>query len=211
MTNLLTIQRGGGKIGTIFSLIVIAGLAFYVFNPRESSDEKQLKEKQETPEKALKYYLITAYKYNHNENPGGSLSDVQIAVTKDDWEWFNDNAQTIFSKEDMLDSAAVLGAEQNASRSRRIAMKTIFSRGPDHPGNEIMNRNLGPDKCVFTVRKKGETHEEYEDYKVEVVKEGKSWKVKDFAGGRNRISREKDNKDSTQGMDRAKLIFQADQ
>lgn len=191
MGTLSQFQRGASKIGTIASLAILFFGGLYVFNNAPKSPEEQLqKENQSDPEKALIYYLRTAYKYIHNEQPGGSITDVQRTVTKDDWQWFNDNDAKIFKQLDAVNSGSVLGADQKAAFSRIAVLHSLFDLGPDRPDDRIINRELGPERSVFTVRKiEGKTDDIYTDYKVEVVKEGKFWKVKDFGGARTRLDK----------------------
>lgn len=181
-------QRGAIKIGTIFTLIILAAGGTYVLKQATSNPgDKTLEENQSDPEKALVYYLRTAYKYVHNED-GGTIADVERTVTKDDWKWFNENDSKIFASMDAVNSRAVLGADQNAILSRAVALRSLYDMGPDRPDNIILKKNIGPTSANFTVRKQGMTPESYTDYEVVVVKEEKFWKVKDFAGARTRIS-----------------------
>ena len=83
--------------------------------------------------------------------------------------------------------------------AQSVILGSLLKGGPCHPVDKIINSRISGDSAVFTIRtifdlrafaeSGGETPQEgnYVDRRVELVKEGKFWKVRGFGGGRSRL------------------------
>ena len=175
----------GAKASAIVFLACLLAGGYYVFTKAASGPEAARSAALMAPESALKLYLRTAYKFMHEEG-GVTLKDVEPCVTKEDWDWYNTNYGHIFGDALRLKSAA--NPTEVKALGRIMAMRELLEYGPNREDCPIVNRQIGLDKCVFTLRKHLNDAGDYRDMDVALVKKGKYWKVEDFAGGRSFLS-----------------------
>ncbi|MBN1868486.1 hypothetical protein JW916_14485 [Candidatus Sumerlaeota bacterium] len=182
------------------AVVVIAGVWFLFSSPSKTPDAQVQRDRQADPEKACVYYLETAYKFIHNE-VGGNFDDVERAVTKEDWQWYMNNYDRIFKEGDSFNVSGATDPNVMAKVARRAVLEQVLESGPNRPDNQIVDRRIGDNNAVLTVRVPLDVtgmidagievpeEDTYVDREVEVIKEGKFWKVRGFAGGRARIDR----------------------
>ena len=145
----------------------------------ESESSKHAKTQQDNPEKALKHYFSTAYRYIHNE--GVTFSDVKQTVTADDWQWYEDNYQNM--KADPFDVSGGIDPNSADVLARSTALISILQSGPCRRDTKILSSEIYDSEATFHVEYLADT-DLWVETDVTVVKEDGRWKVKDFAGGR---------------------------
>lgn len=186
-----TSESKRGRISAIgILIIVVVGFAgYYIFThpPKpKMTDNKLEEENQQTADGAMDFYLRSAYRYLHNESEG-QLTELQTAMPKEEWDWFEANYATIFKEGDMLKVGDVLGADQNVALSRFVVLKSLLHAAPCQTDVEKLNRDeSNPGSVVYTLRQPDGLGG-FEDFTVEVVNTGKYWKVKAFECARKNM------------------------
>jgi hypothetical protein len=181
-------QRGRVSVVTILLvLVLIGGVLYGIKNQPMAPGAKARSQNQKDPEKALKFYMATVAKFTLMQE-GGSFQNVEMVVTKDDWNWFQQNYEAIFKAADFANISTGANPTEVDALAKRKVLTELIDIGPNREGSEIVSREIGPDKATFVV-KKVITPTQSIDQKVEMVKEGKYWKMKDFGGGRQALSK----------------------
>lgn len=158
----------------------IIGFIGYKFMTREPSEADLAFQ---DPEASMKHYLKTVYGWEHS-NDGSGWGDLEEVIPKGDWQWFNDNWEHLFS--DPADLAGGLDPNQAKALGRRAAMSSLLDPGPNRLDCAILCKDVGETEATMLLLK------DYDEdagaiVKVKLIKEGKKWKVANFAGGRNRV------------------------
>ncbi len=182
-------QRGG----ILFIIVIVAAIALviYLYTTQEDTRSSTVfKDRQDDPEEAMKLYLETAYHFMHNE-PRGGFEDVKLVVVEEDWEWFQENYESMHQDTFALGSA--IDPNAAGAVARRGALNNLFGVGPNRADAEVIDRAFGDDETTFTLRYLAGQDFNGENVmavgKVGLVKVGKLWKVRDFGGGRSYFER----------------------
>jgi len=165
-----------------FAVVAVCGAVGYQLATRGPADP--LLKEQLTPEGGLKSYARTAYDFMTKDI---DFNFVKKVVTQDDWTWFQDNYKTLH--EDFFNLSGGLHPMEGEAVAKVSVMRRLFSYGPSRYDIEIVNSNVSGNRAEFTVRQVVEYGKM--EMKVEVVKEGKYWKMKDYAGARQWIQKER--------------------
>jgi hypothetical protein len=177
---------GGGKAMGVILILVVIGAGYYAYTKSKDTPKAKLAAEQAYPEASLRLYMRTAYQFIHEENDV-AFPDVQKCVTKDDWQWYQDNCEKLVA--DPLAVTNAMNPIDARAGKHFVALRGLLEFGPCREDCEIIKRDIGEERCVFTVRVLTTGYENgYRDVDVELVKEGGVWKVKDFAGGRAALS-----------------------
>lgn len=176
------------RLGGIWSYLIYAvliGVVLYFYLNRDTtpSSNQVAKSQQQDPESALKFYLSTAYHWDHNE-PGGTYDDVKLSITSGDWDWFQANYDKL--KFDPFQVTGAVNEAEGAALSKMSALKMLFHSGPYRPDAEIINKMIGDTDSTFTLKWDTSGFKTYATRDVHVVKEGELWKMEGFAGARAR-------------------------
>jgi hypothetical protein len=174
------LRRGGVVANIVMVLMVLVVIYFYVNRDTTPTPKQAARAIQQDPEKALVHYLTVAYKFMIAEE-GGSFEDVREAISVDDWNWFQDNYQSLHA--DPFDIGGGLDPTTAAALSRRSALHGLFAMGPNRPDVEIVDRQIGADEVVFRVKYRVQD-DYFNQSDVRVVNEGGRWRVSGFAGAR---------------------------
>lgn len=182
-------QKKGGSsfVGNLlFGAVIIAVLVALVVQFMKPSDHP-IKSKQGTPEGAVQAYLEAAWNFKSG-NP--NFDHIKEAVREQDYQWFQDNYMTIFSESSANQIVGFTSAADPSTvghAARQTVMSDLLSIGPHRLDSEIVTSNVSGNDAEMILRKKevySNDYTEYTDVKVRVTREGKRWKVVDFAGGR---------------------------
>lgn len=179
-----------GLVSTILTVLFVLGIAgAFVYKFFIAAPTDPVKKAQMDPEGALQNYLKTTYEYMHDT---ATLFDIQKLVPKEDYEWFQANYNSHY--EDPIS----LGTSINPSDADAVARKTVM--------RDIIEASIWASSCIVDNKAVQDTMAEldvhydattqyrqgYVRAKVQLVREGKYWKVKDFAGGRAALEGNRD-------------------
>jgi hypothetical protein len=176
---------GRKSLSWIVTIIVLAVCGALGYNLATRGPTDPTLKEHLTPEGGLKSYAKIAYDFQTKELDFNLVGKV---ITQDDWTWFQDNYKNLH--EDFLNLSGGLHPMEGDAVARISVMRRLFSYGPSRYDIEIMNSNVSGNRAEFTVRQLVEYGAKME-MKVEVVKEGKYWKMKDFGGARQWIQKER--------------------
>jgi len=172
-------KKKSGLVSTILTLVVVLGIAGafgYKFLVAPPSDP--IKREQLTPEGALKVYLKTGYDFLHDQ---ATMYDMQKCITKEDYIWFQDNYNNLH--EDTFNLSTGIDPTEADAVARISVMRRLIVGGIGVPDCTISDVNISGGQADLGVGYTVEGYD-YSGLKVQLVKEGRYWKVKDFAGGR---------------------------
>lgn len=175
-----------GLVELIIFALVCLGLFWYFTRPpaRPYHPDEDLAEKcQMSADEALKLYLDTVWDFLHTDTPGKFMKPLCTAVTKDDWLWFEDNYSEIFKKRDFARIGGALAADQNIALSRLLILRSLLENGVTARTPKQKSRKEESSNLVVYVLSYPDDFGKERDHKVEVGRDGKYWKVKNFAGG----------------------------
>ncbi len=181
-------SEGSGKgklIGNIafFAFLIGVGVYFAIEMMQPSDDE--ILSRQLDPASAMTVYLEHADGFIHAQSLAG---EVQKTVAKDDWQWLQDNHESIFAKYDAIGLQSAADPTVVMVGGRLAVLKMLLEGGPNRKDSVIVSTTETSESTAdLVVRQKifyGGGSYDYTDYKVRMVKEGKYWKVKDYAGGK---------------------------
>ncbi|MEQ8822575.1 MAG: tetratricopeptide repeat protein [Sumerlaeia bacterium] len=179
-------KRGGaGLVGNIIFILFAVGIfvgfgwKFFIAPP-----DDPILQMQGDPQSATRVYLDTAHEFRT-----GALNfpNVKKCVTEDDWNWFQENADRIYQEGDRFNISGGIDPTQAAALARQVILKTMILEGPNQKQAEIVRVEQDGDNAVAIVQQTdswGGDSQFTANYKVRLRKEGKYWKVRDFAGGR---------------------------
>ncbi|MBI3737249.1 hypothetical protein HY256_12155, partial [Candidatus Sumerlaeota bacterium] len=174
-------EQKKSKVGMIVMwIVVLAIVGVFVVPKIIHPPPDRFRDNQKDPENALKIYLETAYGFLQIRE-GCGFMEMEKVVTAGDWQWYNDNWQTLFHDDFNLKSGANPG--DAAAIGKRMALNEILEGGACSPSNEVIQKDIHDTEAVFVVRAKDVESRSQTDFKVHVVKEGRYWKVQGFAGG----------------------------
>jgi hypothetical protein len=193
-------QRGAGKAGTIISILILAVCAVVIFvKPSIAPPDITQRENQSDPRAAMKHYMKTAGDFLGNQS--ATFGDVQLCVTEEDWQWFQDNHLRIYQQGDIAGLSTSIDPNQSAVLTRWSVLKAMLEGGPHRGDDEIVGSRTEGDTATLTIRSKDhdmirlrnqgmEVSEEeiYSERTVVLVKQKGAWKVKDFAGGKRLLT-----------------------
>ena len=188
-------KKKGGCSGVIWIIILVVG-AYFVVTNFLNTQVYEYQEKQKDPENAMKFYLKTTNRFIQDfAQKGGTFDDLYNCVLREDWDWYDSNYKqllddlNIFVHKDLYSKLASGDAE---TMGRWEVLKYTLKLGPHFEGSTVINKRIEGNKAVLTIqeltsKEDGENH--YENYEVTLIKKGKYWKVKDFAGGRSKVEK----------------------
>lgn len=172
-------SKAGSILSWIVTAVVIAAAVYQLTRPTNDP----VKIAQATAEGSAKLYLETAYQVIRGT---GAIGDIQNVVTKDDWQWFQDNYESLHKKGDAFSLSSAMDPSQAATLGRIVVMKQVLEHGP-YGGCQLLSSKENETDAEFVYRKMdsyGSGQVIYTDCTLRLVKEGKYWKVKDLGGGR---------------------------
>lgn len=170
------------RVWPIVVTIVAAGFVLGGCTPTE------IEAKQKTPEGAFRVFVETCEAFRVMR---ASLWDVFECVRESDAEWFKENYQSLQGGSGGILSLVGLDTASDPTVAKAIrkreAMLSLVSRVPHHPDNEIVESEAAGELTTFTIKMNvGEPRNPYYVYlKIDMIKEGKYWKVADFGGARS--------------------------
>ena len=180
-------EKKGGCSGIIW-LVVLAVGGYILISNLLSPPPTELQKLQMDPEAALKHYLQTTHKFKQDPfRKGGQSADVFDCLPKKDLDWFEQNYKTYDS--DPFDLGSGINPADADTLARVKALRSLITGGPTREDCEILNKKVEGTKATFEVKqysyKTVDGDPIYRNYKIELIMEGKYWKVKDFGGGRD--------------------------
>lgn len=177
--------KSGGLASTLVTAILILGAVGYLGYKLLGPTNDPIYQRQDTPEHALKVYLEVAEKFTTGQEQ--SFEKIRKVVTEADYRWFQDNKDRIFQEEDHFNISSGIDPGQATAMASLSVMKEMLDIGPNRSYSPIIDQEIQGDHARLVVRKKesyssGNVY--YVDVRVKLRREGKYWKVVDFAGGR---------------------------
>lgn len=172
-------ESKGGKMGSLVMLVVAVAIGFYVYKGFSKPDvvDQQLM----SPDTALKFYLQTAWDHNHATS-GEHMLNLKRCISQSDWDWFNANYPSLYA--DHLKLSTAINPNEADAMQKILVMRSLLEYGPNRPDALVVSsQNMGT-SAVYMLKKLMGDGQTTVDMPVTLVKEGKLWKVKDFAGGR---------------------------
>ena len=183
-------EKKSGCGGIIWILIIIIG-GFILFNNFLNPPPNETQKQQMEPDSAMMLYLKTAYKFTQDpQQNGGTPEALSKCVLDEDWEWFENNYKKL--DVDLFDLKSGINPSDADYLARIKVLNRLVESGPHRDDSKIVNSTVIGDKATLTVNEfvhTGDGEGYRTDYEVVLIKKGKYWKVKDFAGGRQKISR----------------------
>jgi len=185
-----------GMIKSFAPVVLIVGIiAFIIMKPSNSPDAQQARAaeaEQTTADGAFEYYKKAA-QANLGSISMAESKQVKNAIPAEDWTWFEENYQRLSS-----DAFGISGGiDPNSAKTiaKIDAFKMLLEAGAYHARDEILEQSEDGNVATYLVAKydidvaksDAQTGEDTrERIEVRVVKVGDIWKVKDFAGGKNK-------------------------
>lgn len=186
--------KGGAALkaaGTVVMAILLVGglIGFTLFGPDSSEKgklEAKAKEMQATPEGSVRFYMEAAAKYRSGRTHKYSYG-VQLAVTKADWKWYQNNYKDLVV--DVFDVTSAMDPGTAEAMLRITALTNLLERGVNSTKfivGKVETNGRVADVAVYQNTGRGaiDLNPAYARY-ITVVKEKRSWKVQDFAGARS--------------------------
>ena len=181
-------EKKSGCGGIIWLVIIIIG-GYIFINSVINAPPGEIEAQQMDPESAMMLYLKTAHKFSQDPTQkGGTPGLLSKCVPKEDWDWFEKNYKNL--DVDMIDLKSGINPQDADYLARIRVLSGLVESGPHRDDSKIVNKRIEGDKAILTVNEFIHTGggEGYRtDFEVILVKKGKYWKVKDFAGGRNKL------------------------
>jgi hypothetical protein len=109
------------------------------------------------------------------------MYDLEKVIPKEDYEWFQNNYSTLFN--DAFDLRSAIDPNAGDAVARKSVMRQILSYGPNRESCPVISKKVADNTAEFVVQKRLDDGTLY-NCTVNLVREGKYWKVKDFAGGK---------------------------
>lgn len=163
-------------ITTIALILGIGGAFFYKIFLAKSTDP--IKKEQSTPEGAFNIYAKTTYGFLHDQF---TFYDIEKCVTKEDYKWFQANYDNLY--QDAFKLRSGIDPNEGDAVARISVMRDLIMSGISGSGATVVSSNVQDNRAELTVQFRSDEGDTYST-KVQVVKQGRYWKVKDFAGGR---------------------------
>jgi rhodanese-related sulfurtransferase len=164
---------------------IVAICAWWGYKLATKGPSDPILKEQLTPEGAMKVYAENASDFLTKDI---DFNFIRKVILKDDWDWFQDNYKSFH--EDTFNLSKGLHPMEGEAVAKVLVMRRILSSGPHRKDCEIINVNTSGNRSEITLRQLVQQGTKVE-MKVEVIKEGKYWKMKDFGGGRQMIQNEK--------------------
>ncbi len=184
-------DSGGGKgklIGNIVFFAFLIGVGVYFAIGMMAPSDDPIYSQQLDPESAMIIYLDHADGFIHNASTAGN---VEKTITKGDWDWLQDNHEQIFADRDAIGLGSAADPTVVQHGGRLAVLSLLLKGGPNRKDAQIIETKLnGESNAELIVREKdfyGDGDYDYTDYRVRLVKEGKYWKVKDYATGKQAL------------------------
>lgn len=177
-------KKKGGIGGWIFTILLIAVIAGGMYYYESTKPPKEEDVAMATAEGSLNYYAATAYHYLQQEQ-GVKANHVLELLPRDDRDWFENNYKKCV--QDPLNLSGGLDPVVAGMAERNIALIHLLNCGPCRKDIEIMSKDIGESRAKFHVRQPMASfadEPQFREFDVEVVKDGKVWRVKGFGGGR---------------------------
>jgi len=192
-------QRDNPKTSSLagnlaFFAFIIGVIVFFTFQMMGPSDDP-IRQRQLDPESALTVYIEKADDFrSFVPGPGArvTFADVQKTVTREDWDWYQDKYANIYA-----DAGSDFGITDSIDPTagetikRIVSLQGLQSAGPSRKDATIKEIRTNGDKAEAYVIEKDFSvaggSVDYNQYRIDLIKEGKYWKVKDFAGGRAEV------------------------
>ncbi len=176
-------EQKSSQMSWITTGVLILGVAgVFVYKFMFATPTDPLRKQQMDPEGGMRAYLATVYGFLTNTK---SFYDIEKVVPKEDYEWFQKNYSQYFH--DTYNLRTGIDPNEGDAVAKIGVMREIIESGPDREHCEIVSKNIMDNQAELVVRQTMDQDVGYADYKVRLVREGKFWKVKDFAGGKLRI------------------------
>ena len=176
--------EGGGKLPQIIGLVVVLGLlGALAWKFMQPSSDPVVQGMSADPQAALCTYLQVAEDYYFGR---ASLWDFEKVVTKDDYQWFQGNAEKLFASRDAFGISSAADPTAVAATARSAIMRDLLEQGPHKTSAQVVSSDVVGDTATFVVRQpEADTQGAYYvESRVTLVREGRQWCMKDFGGGR---------------------------
>ena len=178
----------GNVMLVVLGIILIVGIGFVLLNkPPPKPPEKTPREKAEA---TLKKYVQAAWDYTHANNLV-LQNDIKAMVPKADWDWYMNNIDRLI--EDHFKLMDYMDATAQSVIKRKTVLDNILKSGIHQPTFELLKTTqISSTQFEFLCKQMepyyGEGEKTYEELNVVVAKQGKRWKVKRWAGARDKVT-----------------------
>lgn len=170
----------------VFVAVLLAAGVMFLYLFMKPTDDPVLSG-QSTADAALQTYLETASAFIDGRV---HFDDLFKAVTPADREWFYDNYERLFRRRDAVGISTGVDPAAAGAFARRAIMDDVLRAGPYRPTHQVVAKDVRSRDAEYIVRKVegfGDGSTVHYDCRVVVVLDGKYWKVKGFAGGRDEV------------------------
>ncbi len=173
-------EKNGSRFTSwILPILIVIGIGgAFVYKFVLSGPSDPLRKAQLEPEGGLQMYLKHAYGYLTDAS---SMYDLEKVIPKEDYDWFQNNYSDLF--QDTFDLRSAIDPNAGDAVARKSAMRQILSYGPNRESCPVISKKVADNTAEFVVQKRLDDGTLY-NCTVNLVREGKYWKVKDFAGGK---------------------------
>ena len=164
--------------------VVVIFAALFVFQELSGPDEDE--KKLADPESALKFYLKAAWELTHSDN-NSAMRDIELSVTEEDWDWFRNSYDSLFV--DTFNLTSGIDPTSSEAIKKGLVLRSLLECGVYREDAAIIRKDIQSSSAVLTVNKLISVNpNEYQETDVTLVKEGRYWKVKGFAGAREIVN-----------------------
>lgn len=179
----------GGCLGWVVIGILLVGV--FLFGGKElkkMQEGGELSDELKTPETTARYYAKMAGIITSGQL---KVNDLLAAVTKDDKKWFLDNQDKIYDscQGDLNKFIGYNAPSGGQVEKAAFAIMHVLSSSPQRE-DVLLTVTSNDGKKATVEAKQGNAYGTFRNYEMELVKEGKVWKVSGFCGARAEIEKE---------------------